>query len=257
MSRWEQLAQLDPLFAVLTHPDKSGGQWDPDEFFETGRSEVDAVIAHLDERGARQGGKSALDFGCGPGRLTQALATHFESVVGVDVSPEMVRLAGEFNQYGDRCRYVVNDRPDLSIFPEPKFDFIFTSKVLQHIPNQQTLVFLREFLRVLRPGGLLVFQLSIYATVSSRWAWFHQRYKTLRRRLLHKQVWFYLLRSLGFRPEWLYSKLNLRPLFGMYTFDETRVATVIREDGGQILDVERAPRRHRMNATFYVRKQDA
>ena len=43
----------------------------------------------------------------------------------------------------------------------------------------------------------------------------------------------------------------------MYTFDETRVATVIREDGGQILDVERAPRRHRMNATFYVRKQNA
>jgi 2-polyprenyl-3-methyl-5-hydroxy-6-metoxy-1,4-benzoquinol methylase len=50
----------------------------------------------------------ALDFGCGVGRLTQALATHYDKVDGVDISWEMINLARRHNQHGDRVKYFAN-----------------------------------------------------------------------------------------------------------------------------------------------------
>ncbi len=49
--------------------------------------------------------RRALDFGCGVGRLTQALARHFNIVDGVDIAPSMIELANQFNRSGGRCRY--------------------------------------------------------------------------------------------------------------------------------------------------------
>jgi hypothetical protein len=61
---WNKLGEIDPLWAVLTHPEKKGGRWDTSEFFETGVREVSDLIDHLAEVERSVGGK-ALDFGCG------------------------------------------------------------------------------------------------------------------------------------------------------------------------------------------------
>ena len=42
---WEHLAEIDPLWAVLTVPGRKGGRWDVDEFFATGEAEIGHVIS--------------------------------------------------------------------------------------------------------------------------------------------------------------------------------------------------------------------
>src|SRR5687768_12932320 len=38
---WQTLGRDDPMWAVLSHADKRGGRWDPEEFLATGEVEVD------------------------------------------------------------------------------------------------------------------------------------------------------------------------------------------------------------------------
>ena len=156
---WDELGRTDPLWSVLSLPEKRGGRWDVDEFMATGRAEIDDVMAWIRKLGLPTGGGTALDFGCGVGRLTQALADHYSAVVGVDVAPSMLAKARELNAKGARCRYVLNTRADLSILDDTHFDFVYSNITLQHIPPRFTRRYLAEMARVLRPGGVLVFQL--------------------------------------------------------------------------------------------------
>lgn len=156
---WENLGKADAMWAILTEPGKEGGRWDEDEFFRTGLDYVAWLGSWLGLHGIEVPKGDALDFGCGIGRLTQALAPHFTSVTGVDVSAPMVEQARQKNRHGERVRYVCNQRPDLSVFADGSFAFVQTAIVLQHMQPRFALGYLREFLRVLRPGGLLFFQI--------------------------------------------------------------------------------------------------
>jgi ubiquinone/menaquinone biosynthesis C-methylase UbiE len=91
--------------------------------------------------------------------LTQALARHFDEVCGVDISPSMIEAAQRYNRYGARCRYYLNAADHLGLFPDGEFDFIYTNIVLQHMAPRYAKNYIAEFIRVLRPGGLLIFQL--------------------------------------------------------------------------------------------------
>jgi SAM-dependent methyltransferase len=102
--------------------------------------------------------RSALDFGCGIGRLTQALAGHFEQVYGVDISPKMIELARQHNRRGARCEYRCNPVTNLGEFETGSIDMIYSWITLQHMQPRHARRYMREFLRVLAPGGLLLFQ---------------------------------------------------------------------------------------------------
>ena len=172
---WDTFGKTDPLWAILTHASKRGNRWDVDEFFATGRQEIGDVIARVhslpfhfqpapldakpeDRRGV------ALDFGCGVGRLTQAMCLSFRECHGVDIAPSMIDLAEQTNVFPDRCHYHLNDRPDLDLFGHDTFDFIYTNLVLQHMEPRFAKRYIGEFIRVLKPGGVLVFQVpSHYA----------------------------------------------------------------------------------------------
>lgn len=147
------------MWAVLVHPDGRHGGWDPQAFYATGTAEVSRALAEASALGARPGRGLALDFGCGVGRLSMALAEHVDAVVGVDVSAPMIEQARRHDTTG-RCTFVLNDAPDLSIIDSNTVDLAYSSLVLQHIPAPFNAIFLGELLRVLRPGGLLVVQLA-------------------------------------------------------------------------------------------------
>lgn len=155
---WERAARKDPLFAILTLPDKRG-RWDPSEFFAWGRDEIDRALHYIESLGLPLRRGRALDFGCGIGRLTQGLALHFETVDGVDIAPTMIRLAQTENQFSDRCHYHLNERADLSMFPERAFDLVYSNITLQHMEPRFSAEYLLEFLRVLKKDGILLFQL--------------------------------------------------------------------------------------------------
>lgn len=156
---WDAFGRIDPLWAILTDPNRRGNRWDPVEFFATGREEIAAHLAHAASLGVPGRRRRALDFGCGAGRLTQALAAHFDEAIGVDVAPSMIDLARRHNAHGDRCSYLVNEQPDLSRFPDATFDILYTGRVLQHMEPRYAESYVREFVRVLAPGGYLSFDL--------------------------------------------------------------------------------------------------
>jgi SAM-dependent methyltransferase len=156
---WDDAGRKDPFWAVLSRPEKSGNRWGSDEFFKTGIEEIEGVMTHIGGLGIKVGRSRALDFGCGPGRLTQALTSHFDQVDGVDISPSMIELARTLNRYPDRCHYHANTETDLGIFGDSTFDFVYSWITLQHVGSAFTKGYLREFCRVLRPGGLVIFQL--------------------------------------------------------------------------------------------------
>jgi SAM-dependent methyltransferase len=112
---WDRHAERDPLWAVLSDTAKRDGKWDVAQFFRTGISEIETVLytIHAQQFALCRG--SAMDFGCGVGRLTQALGSHFDRVVGVDVSPRMLELAERLNERPGTVSYVNNQAADLHL----------------------------------------------------------------------------------------------------------------------------------------------
>jgi FkbM family methyltransferase len=176
---WQTLGREDPLWAVLSHADKRGGRWQPDEFFATGRAEIDTQIHMLATRGVPAGRSLALDFGCGAGRLSRALARHFEHVVGVDVSASMIATARALNADVGNIAFRENTSPLLKGIADASVDLVYSIMTLQHIPAQLAAGYVDEFFRVLAPGGVAVFQFvagpdeslrgRVFGRISNRW----------------------------------------------------------------------------------------
>jgi len=155
---WEGFAKKDPLWAICTQPDKIKNKWCKEEFFLTGEKEIAVVWKYLTSIRQTVDTKRALDFGCGVGRLTRALAKRFSFCFGIDISPTMIKLANRFNKYPKKCYYLVNSSNNLAVFKDSHFSFIYSSIVFQHMPFRYTKNYLKEFVRVLKPGGIAVFQ---------------------------------------------------------------------------------------------------
>jgi SAM-dependent methyltransferase len=156
---WNEFGKTDPLYAILTVPSKRNNRWHVDEFFKTGETEIQSVIGYLNSLGRVTENRRALDFGCGVGRLTQALCRYYQECDGVDIAPSMISAASQFNRFGDRCRYHLNEKDDLRLFDDNQFDFMYSMIVLQHIAPPFSSNYIREFIRVLKPDGLALFQI--------------------------------------------------------------------------------------------------
>lgn len=216
---FEELGREDPMYAALSRNDYRGNRWDPEAFFATGRTEIADVLSYVSGLGLRLKLERALDFGCAVGRLTQALADHFREVVGVDIAASMVERAREYNRYGGRVTYLASAAPDLALFDSASFDFIYSNKVLQHIPPEHQLGYMSEFVRVLRPGGIAVFQTRNGPVIQPR---------TLRGLL-------YRLNRTYFRR--FAQRVRGRPAYEMHYVARSRVQEAIDAAGGRIVDV--------------------
>ena len=166
--QWNEASKRDPLWAILTRPGKAGNKWVIEEFLQTGVAEVEAIFDHVESLALNIGREKALDFGCGVGRLTQALANRVDEVFGIDIAPAMLELARSMNSHGDRCKYLLNETNDLQLFPDNYFDFVYTNITLQHMEPRFSKRYLIEFMRVLMPNGLLIFQLPSEPTPGVR-----------------------------------------------------------------------------------------
>jgi len=160
---WDEAARQDAMFNIVTFADKVNGGWTPEDFFAHGQVEIDAAMERLKMFGLgdRHGEplSTALDFGCGVGRLTRALAHWYGGVDGVDISEEMVALARKHVEPEERVAYYVNGNPDLSLFEDDRYDLVYSMIVLQHMPQEFQHGYVQEFFRVLKPGGVAMFEI--------------------------------------------------------------------------------------------------
>ncbi len=215
---WEEFARTDPLWAILINREKRGNRWRIEDFFKTGLHEINRVMQEVESMNLKIGHSRALDFGCGVGRLTRALANYFDEVSGVDISESMIRLAQKYNCEISKCRFYLNQRDDLHLFGDDTFDFVYSSITLQHIKPHHTTNYLNELLRIISPRGLLVFQL-VEEQIGL---------KTLPNR---SRMLAYKIRS----------RLTNRPIMEMHGIQKRNVISVISKDGGKTLKVERLP----------------
>ena len=125
---WNQAALENPMTAILSNEPN----WDPSRFFETGRVWLDTHLAFAASANVTLEGRRAVDFGCGVGRMTEALARHYGHVTGVNISEEMVRLARQMRR-SPNVEYVQLPEPPLP-FDDRSVDLVYSTIVVQHIP---------------------------------------------------------------------------------------------------------------------------
>ena len=187
--QWENLGSHDPYWAVLSDPEKKGGKWDKDEFFESGRTEVDQVMNDLARLcpGLHRG--VALDFGCGVGRLSRALSHCFEQVIGVDIAASMLAEARVRNQDFPNIEFIQNTSEGLGIIAEGTVDLVYSNIVLQHMPGDRQAAYIGEFGRVLKTDGVAVFQTPSHHDIATARGFVHRvlgnRVLNVARRAIH------------------------------------------------------------------------
>ncbi len=212
--QWERNAEIDPLWTIITRPDRRNRRWREDEFFATGKEVLDHHLQRLKSEGIEVKFGCALDFGCGVGRLTRALSLKFAQATGVDVSERMLALAQNLNKEHANLSFVHNVATDLSCFPSGSFDFVYCLITLQHMPSDLALAYFSEFLRVTRPGGLVLVQLVTHKT-PGLWYWPPS---------LLRRLW----RSLN-------SILLWSPHMEMHVFEEAKVHALAAQAGSSVL----------------------
>jgi SAM-dependent methyltransferase len=156
---WDRLGERNPFGAILTGSDGGLREWDVEEFLATGRTDAERFIQDLERMAPAASRRTALDFGCGVGRVTRALAAYFEQVVGVDIAPSMIAEARRLNAGAPKLSFVLNRASHLRQFASGTFDVIYCRLVLQHLRPRFVRRYVPELVRVLAAGGILMFQM--------------------------------------------------------------------------------------------------
>lgn len=232
---WEEMAQLDPLWAILSDPEKRHGQWGLEDFFRTGEEEVSSLMKLAESLDLPRGRRRAIDFGCGVGRLTRALTAYFSECHGVDISSSMLDAA---RRLSPACQFRLGS--SLESFPKDSTDLIYSNLVLQHQPDRASAArIVADMMRVLAPGGLLVFQMPL----SMPW----------RNRLQLRRRAYRSLRLLGIPHTFLYQRLNLNPI-RMIPLPRTVIEEIVQRAGGSVLRVDRSEEVGYVSGVYYCSK---
>jgi SAM-dependent methyltransferase len=155
---WEEWGQRDPYFGVITQPKFRSAEITEEskrEFFDSGRRHVEYVMQMIKHRiDPSFAPATVLDFGCGVGRTMIPFAAFAQQVVGLDVSPSMLREA-QRNCDERKLANVRLIRSDDSVsLLEGRFDLIHSYIVFQHIPLERGRSIFVKLLSHLAPGGV-------------------------------------------------------------------------------------------------------
>lgn len=149
---WDRRAQENARCYIATDA------WQTDDAFrQSGEEDTQAIL--LDIQDMVRPEMAVVEIGCGTGRLLRALARRFKAVYGLDVSPEMIRVAQkELKDLNNLTLFVTSGR-DLGCLNSETVDLVISYIVFQHIPDRATIEnYIREAHRVVVPGGLFKFQ---------------------------------------------------------------------------------------------------
>jgi 2-polyprenyl-3-methyl-5-hydroxy-6-metoxy-1,4-benzoquinol methylase len=159
---WDERARKNYRHYIVN----SRTDWSAKEFRESGEETVlhyvDNDMANICE-GKSPAALRVLDFGCGAGRVTRALAKRFGQVVGVDISSEMLDRARRELADVSNVEFVQSNGSDLAVLADSRFDFAFAFSVFHHIPDKAIIEScIREVGERLGTGSLFKFEVQGY-----------------------------------------------------------------------------------------------
>jgi SAM-dependent methyltransferase len=162
------LGMLDKLFAAGADrwTSDASGWWDS-FYADRGRAVPffaakpdENLVSYLD-RGVLRAGR-ALDLGCGPGRNAIYLASRGFDVDAVDISPAAVGWAEDrARESGAHVRFHCADIFSAQL-PPGRYDLVYDSGCLHHLPPHRRVSYLQLLDRVLSPGAH--FAVACFAT---------------------------------------------------------------------------------------------
>jgi len=122
-------------------------------------------------------GKTALEFGCGPGRNMVRFNGRFRQIDGVDISEGNLKNAEIWCRQNGVERMPAlfkNNGVDISAVDDAAYDVVFSTICMQHIPVYDVRFgLLKEFYRVLKTGGQLCFQMGFDNWVRKGFSAYH------------------------------------------------------------------------------------
>ncbi|HEV3278836.1 MAG TPA: class I SAM-dependent methyltransferase [Terriglobia bacterium] len=152
-SDWDARAREDARKAIACDEGR-----DDAVFRASGERDLHLVLDSV--MGALDGRESALEIGCGTGRLLEPLAGHFGQVYGVDVSGEMVQRGRERLAHLGHVNFFEVDGEGCLPFKDETFDLCFSYITFHHIPAKPIVHrYIGEARRVLKERGIFRFQL--------------------------------------------------------------------------------------------------
>jgi SAM-dependent methyltransferase len=119
----------------------------------SGRRRAERRAALYVEQGALAPGRRALELGCGTGLFTEKVARSGATLVGIDLSQDLLARARARTASLPNVRLTCGNAEETG-FPDASFDAVYGSSILHHLDLDRAL---REVARVLRPGGVAVF----------------------------------------------------------------------------------------------------
>ncbi len=125
------------------------GYWE--KHAESQREACETLVDELVDRIAVKGGR-ILDVACGPGASTKRLTRSYppSMITAINISEAQIAAA---RQRAPGCAFYLMDATRLG-FPDARFDAVMCVEAAFHFNTREK--FLREALRVLKPGGSLV-----------------------------------------------------------------------------------------------------
>jgi ubiquinone/menaquinone biosynthesis C-methylase UbiE len=157
---WERSAEVDAIRAISDQDDA--------ESFERSGLEDAREIAPLLSQDA-----TALEIGCGAGRVMRHVAPLCRQLDGLDISATMVEQGRRRLAELPNVHLEVGNGYDLAPFADESFDLVYSLYAFQHMPKTIAFNYLAESHRVLRPGGVLRFQVPNLLTEESFLAFHH------------------------------------------------------------------------------------
>ena len=174
-SVWRALGETRPHWSVLTGPEFLPEQIDPqaiDAFYRSGEQNIDTLMRTLARAGMEASRlRTCMDFGCGLGRLSAALASRFERVTAVDVSSSHLAMAREaLAERGITNVDLVQLETVEGVDRLPRVDLVFSVIVLQHNPPPVMYALFESLLGRVAPGGVAVIQIPTWLPNGYRFA---------------------------------------------------------------------------------------
>ena len=218
---WERWGESSPYYGVLSADkfrEENLSSKAKEEFFASGEEHIESVFRCIENiRGEPFRPQSALDFGCGVGRLAIPLSGRSRQVFAVDISQSMLAEA----QRNCEARGVENIRllkseDRLSSVPG-NLDLVHSYLVLQHISTSRGKEIIQQLADRVGQGGYLAIQFYIHSNAN---------------KLIRALV---KLRYLFPPANWVRNILKSRPVFEqamqLHTYDLAGILHILRNRG--------------------------
>ncbi len=167
---WALLGRTEPHWSVISVENfkQSTFEQNREVFYQSGQENVELFLHLANRNGCFRDGvseKNILEYGCGVGRITHALAQRFKQVYAYDISAPHLELARQFtSSLGLHNIHFRQISHPLDVGSFPSVDAFYTLIVLQHNPPPIIRLILSNLLKSLVPGGLAFFQLQTFQT---------------------------------------------------------------------------------------------